>query len=179
MEVVVTDGNDTSTWGILKALLSHHSEFFRAACNGPFKKGQTNKITLPECEPEVFQIFVHWIYFGVAPASFDVMDRVWNAFPAWALADRLMSKDFGNAIMKELYLVHSGDTQDHTSFSDAEVAWCAENAAQGSLLRTWFIDTLALHWLCDPYIKRDKGWWFNNISKYPKLLKVPDPLHSA
>ncbi|KAF2133503.1 hypothetical protein P153DRAFT_274054, partial [Dothidotthia symphoricarpi CBS 119687] len=108
MEVSVIRGNKTAKWNIPKALLSHHSEFFRKACNETFKEGFENKIVLPDCEPRMFQIFVQWIYFDTLPEilSMGMMDNVWRVFHLWVLGDRILAKEFKNMVMEKIYKVY-------------------------------------------------------------------------
>jgi hypothetical protein len=65
MEVVFGTHEYTATSNLPITLLSHHSEFFRAAYNEPFEVEAKNRITLPECNPREFQIFVNWLSLGI------------------------------------------------------------------------------------------------------------------
>jgi hypothetical protein len=95
MEVIVGTGKDVAIWHIPKRLLSHHSAFFRAACNGLFKEGVENRIMFEHCEPGTFEVFVQWIYYGECPlAEHIIEDRVLQFWPAWILGDRIMAKGF-------------------------------------------------------------------------------------
>lgn len=58
------------TWMLPKGLLSHHSEFFRAALEHDFKEGIERKVTLPEDDPRDFEIFVYWLHFQAVPSDF-------------------------------------------------------------------------------------------------------------
>ena len=171
MEVTITDGTMTSTWSIPKALLSHYSEFFRVACNGPFKEAHTNKITLPDCMPGVLQVFIQWMYFNNMPFAQECKDGVWNVFRVWALADRLVSKEFKNCVMRDIYDVHVVKGGSGDKFSAQEIEWIAENAGRACRLRTWFIDTLALHSMCAAYMQEVKNEVFGKLQPYPDLLK--------
>lgn len=61
-EIIVGTGEDVVVWNIPKALLSAHSEFFRAACYGRFKEGIENKISFSDVIPAVFRSSVQWLY---------------------------------------------------------------------------------------------------------------------
>ena len=43
-------------------LLTHYSEFFRAALTGGFKEAADKIVTLKDEDPDVFGVFVHWLY---------------------------------------------------------------------------------------------------------------------
>jgi hypothetical protein len=45
-----------------ECLLTHHSEFFRAALTGRFKEAEEKAVALEEVEPATFGFFVHWLY---------------------------------------------------------------------------------------------------------------------
>ncbi|KAF5876314.1 putative btb poz domain containing protein [Botrytis fragariae] len=45
-----------------KTLIRSTCDFFDKAFNGRFKEGIENKMLLPEDDPEVFEIFVNWMY---------------------------------------------------------------------------------------------------------------------
>jgi hypothetical protein len=51
--VVLKVGPDQKQYHIHKALLVHHSEYFRKALNGPWKKATERVIKLEDVEPEV------------------------------------------------------------------------------------------------------------------------------
>lgn len=51
--VVLKLGPDQKAYYIHKALLSHHSENFRKALNGPWKKAEEGVVKLQDVEPAV------------------------------------------------------------------------------------------------------------------------------
>jgi hypothetical protein len=65
-----------------------------------------NFITLPVCKSEVFQIFVHWLYFGHLPEPMDI-GGIRPGCPLWVLADRLLVSDLKSVVMRDLYSLHS------------------------------------------------------------------------
>jgi hypothetical protein len=103
MEVIIGTGKDTATWTIPKALLSQHSEFFRAACNGPFKEGLENKITIPDVDARNSQVFVQWLYFVTLPAKWEVRDNVYDPFRLWICGDRISAPAFQDCDIGQLY----------------------------------------------------------------------------
>lgn len=50
-----------------KALLCHHSPYFRGALNNTFIEGQNNAVELKDEDPECFQNIVAWMYRGTVP----------------------------------------------------------------------------------------------------------------
>jgi hypothetical protein len=51
--VVLKVGLDQKQFHIHKALLVHHSEYFRKALNGPWKEATEGVVKLEDVEPEV------------------------------------------------------------------------------------------------------------------------------
>ncbi|EMD85158.1 hypothetical protein COCC4DRAFT_66532 [Bipolaris maydis ATCC 48331] len=60
--VVIKVGPEKVPYEVHKALLTHYSEYFSSALNGPWKEAQENSITLNDIDPKTFGIFVHWLY---------------------------------------------------------------------------------------------------------------------
>lgn len=52
-------------------LLTHQSEFFRAALTGKFKEAEEKVVRLHDTEPEVFECVVHWLYYQRFPNKED------------------------------------------------------------------------------------------------------------
>jgi hypothetical protein len=48
-------------------LLVHYSKFFRAALTGNFSEARNKTVKLEEDDPEVFELFVHWLYYQRFP----------------------------------------------------------------------------------------------------------------
>ncbi|CAK4018747.1 btb poz domain containing [Lecanosticta acicola] len=62
--VVVGAGDAQKAFNIHKSFLSKTSEFLKRACNGDWKEGEAKKIEFPEQAPEVFEIYLQWLYTG-------------------------------------------------------------------------------------------------------------------
>ncbi|KAF1834986.1 hypothetical protein BDW02DRAFT_620594, partial [Decorospora gaudefroyi] len=85
---------------IHKALLVHHSEYFRKALTGPSKGAQEGVVNLEDVEPDKFvlvNIFVHWLYTQSLPPCTEwdrmvdtVNDRSLLKMKAYAFADRFL-----------------------------------------------------------------------------------------
>ncbi|CAN9083767.1 unnamed protein product [Alternaria sp. RS040] len=170
MEVVVSHGSETQNWVIPKALLSHHSEFFRAACNGRFKEGIENKITLHDCWPEVFEGFVQWLYFATLPVEYLMSGDVYISFHLWVLGDRLLATDFKNAAMRNIhearYLYQMG------AVAPQEVKYTWRHTSDKSALRRWVLDFVSLDWKehCESYGQLESMDLFREIPDFGSNL---------
>ncbi|KAJ4359525.1 uncharacterized protein N0V89_000080 [Didymosphaeria variabile] len=55
-------GEAKAEFVVHEALLTHYSEFFRAALLGRFQEAETKTVTLKDQNPVTFEIFIHWLY---------------------------------------------------------------------------------------------------------------------
>jgi hypothetical protein len=55
-------GKDQKRFVVHEQLLTHYSEFFRAALTGRFKEVEDKVVKLEDTRPRVFECFVHWLY---------------------------------------------------------------------------------------------------------------------
>jgi hypothetical protein len=118
VEVVVGTGTNLITWHIPKALLGHHSGYFRAT-------GNESKVTLSEVNLTLFQHFIQWIYFATLsrpratprrsttapPPVADRLPRVdmkeVGLIPQlWSLGDKLEARLFKNFVMEKIHGKH-------------------------------------------------------------------------
>ncbi|KAH7084944.1 hypothetical protein BKA63DRAFT_6395 [Paraphoma chrysanthemicola] len=58
------------TYRVHKALLVHHSEYFRNALRNSWSEAKNGGVTLDDVEPGIFDIFVEWLYTGNTPDGF-------------------------------------------------------------------------------------------------------------
>jgi hypothetical protein len=59
--VTIEVGEEKKLYRTHKALLTHYSDYFRKALQGPWAEAEDKKITLDDVEPNIFDIFVNWI----------------------------------------------------------------------------------------------------------------------
>jgi hypothetical protein len=64
--VTIAIGPEKKLYHIHQDLICYHSEYFRAAYNGPWKESDEG-VVLEDVEVEVFNIFVHWLYTQTVP----------------------------------------------------------------------------------------------------------------
>jgi hypothetical protein len=75
-------------------LLTYHSSFFRAALTGHFKEAENKCVVLEDDDPQVFELFVHWLYHKRFPTKDDAADL----FAAWTAEDDYGGSKAGNLI---------------------------------------------------------------------------------
>jgi hypothetical protein len=62
-------GESEEPFVVHEHLLTHHSEFFRAALTGGFKESKDKVVKLHETDPFIFECFVHWLYYQRFPSA--------------------------------------------------------------------------------------------------------------
>jgi len=133
VDVVVGQGANQKHWTLPKALLVHHSPFFRAACDGQFKEAAEKCVRLPEEDPDIFKLFVSYLYTGgYAPTTDENgFPTLWDCTKVWVFGDKLGSVGFKNCAMTFLYaVIFSYDP----ATPDA-ILFAYEHTAEGSKLR--------------------------------------------
>ncbi|KAH7084946.1 hypothetical protein BKA63DRAFT_6393 [Paraphoma chrysanthemicola] len=112
--VIVAVGKEGTPYHVHKALLIHHSDYFRKALSGPWKEAREGLVTLEDVEPSTFTIFCHWLYTQKFPENeseweallsfderLDWRDEGLQACAAgYALGDRLMAQSFRRATIE-------------------------------------------------------------------------------
>jgi hypothetical protein len=69
-------------------LVTQHSGFFKGACNEQWNSGRTKTVILDHEEPEIFGVFLNWLYTGSIQSSVDFVEL--------QELDRRGGKDFDN-----------------------------------------------------------------------------------
>ncbi|KAJ5357609.1 hypothetical protein N7541_004767 [Penicillium brevicompactum] len=57
-------GSDKQAFSVHEKLICDSSPFFRAALGGPWEEASEHIVKLPEEEPKIFSIYLHWVYYG-------------------------------------------------------------------------------------------------------------------
>jgi hypothetical protein len=62
VQVIVGKGLQQKTFNVYKDLLTHHSDYFRAALKDCWEEGLTETILLPDEDSPVFESFIYWMF---------------------------------------------------------------------------------------------------------------------
>ncbi|KAL9101782.1 MAG: hypothetical protein Q9163_003001 [Psora crenata] len=115
---------------------------------GEYSEGSTNSVTLSEDEPEVFQLYVQWLYVGRFEYRKDPPHALRSA-QAWVLGDKLQCEAFRDHAMVQLIRFHRDVAEPNFPLGkpprknvlDTSTLHCAyENSLPGSNLRAWALD---------------------------------------
>ena len=128
------------TWHLPKALLTRNSPFFAAALNGSFAEAKSNSVTMPEDDPEVFRLWVQWLYLGKITCRILHVEDVNNIFvKAWMLGDKLGCAIFQDIVMMELLACHSPKVE-KPKIETSTLRAAYEGSAPRSKLRKWALN---------------------------------------
>ena len=62
MDIIVLVGAQEKRFTVHKNVITGRSAFFRAAVEGPFKEAEEKTVRLPEIDPDLFSVYLQWIY---------------------------------------------------------------------------------------------------------------------
>ena len=136
--VTVGPQDAATTWHLPKALLIHKSPFFAAALNGPFAEAKLNSVVMLDDDPNVFRLWVEWLFVGQITCTFEHINNV--LVEAWILGDKLGCHIFQNVVMIELLKSHSPDRKARL-LEPSTLRAAYEGSAPGSKLRKWALDS--------------------------------------
>ena len=147
-----------------KALLSHHSDFFRRACNSEFKEGIENRVYLPQDDPVEFDQFIEWMFLRKVK-KFPSYRTIHLEVCAYIFADKIVADKYANYIMRLMHRrVAEMDRYGPDCFSIGfdTIKMVMDNTLKGSPLRSFFSDVLVKYWWKKRIIKRkpnEKSLW--------------------
>lgn len=105
VKVIVGTGSKTKDFYVHEDELKRHSDFCAAALRGPWLEAQERVIRLPDEDPDVFAVFVDFIYGAgriditcgtTVSQTIAFMD---STFAAWDLGDRMLCTSLRDAVV--------------------------------------------------------------------------------
>ncbi|KAF2500821.1 hypothetical protein BU16DRAFT_523571 [Lophium mytilinum] len=169
VEVRVGRDPHTRRWYLPEDLLCQTSAFFRAACKGAFKEAQERLISLPEDEPEIFELFIQWLfskgyYFTPEPLE-DLpaetteggsklgIHKPRTNIRAWVLGDKLGVVGFKNYAMDQIGVNHAPRHVNNRSASTHlykiradDILYVCQNTAPDSKLFNYLLVMVSVGW---------------------------------
>lgn len=141
-----TSSREPVTWTLPEALLSYHSRAVAEACRRPLREDLQTRITFPAEDPNIFQLFVEFIYYGsYSNHQHSNADSTGpNLYAqAWVLGDTLRSSNFKNYAIGQ---IHAG-IMDITSLvvTPQDIAYICENNTPCSKICQFFFAYTSLH----------------------------------
>ena len=127
--VQVSVGEQGKTFVMHRDIAIRHSSFFKAAMSHDWKEAQEKHISLPDCEPEIFEGYLQWIYMHKVAYYTELPEQPLELVKLWILGDFLGDQHFCDAVVRALFshqIVAGPDAikhlYDHTSH-DSHLRW--------------------------------------------------------
>lgn len=98
--VDVLVGEEKEIFSVHEKLIRASSPFFDKAMSGAWLESPQHTIQLPEDEPEIFGIYVHWLYYDTLPVSCNEPSSEYlNLMKAYTLGDKLLDTKFQDTVI--------------------------------------------------------------------------------
>lgn len=109
IEVCVGQSEGAGIFDVHESLLSARSSFFRNALDRKWKEGQDRRVKLPADEPDVFRIYVNYLYTGVLAVIPDPLPAIYKGAEdhlslakVYVLAEMLQDTTAKNAVVEAM-----------------------------------------------------------------------------
>ncbi|KAF5688575.1 sdr family [Fusarium denticulatum] len=130
------------TWCLPINLVSHYSPYLKETCSSNLQESNM-RIGLPNYPPDVFGLFVEWMYYGSYESSSSVSIENADA-KCWVLGDKLRSVVFQNYAMRRLHERHTRPIFGRPMTCD-DVQYVWTNTSPGSKLRNFYMHFIVEH----------------------------------
>jgi hypothetical protein len=135
--VEITVGTENlQTFTVHKSFICHYSPYFEAAFNNNqslFVEGKTQRMTVPNISPDVFGLFVKWIYYKKVTDNSNKPPSTFQLVTLWIQGARFRTPGLQNIALKSLFGKHF--CTEAPSFK-----YLYSNTRPGSALRRLFVD---------------------------------------
>jgi hypothetical protein len=158
VDIVV--GAQQEVFSVHERLVRASSSFFDKAMAGDWKESQQRTIHLPDDEPEIFALYVHWLYYGTLPVFCDEPglpgnSEYLNLVKAYVLGDKILDSRYQDEAIDAIVEKCQSKAQDGANwFPVGEVIrYAFDNTNESAPIRELLVDMYAIHgkriWLQD------------------------------
>ncbi|KAL3443961.1 hypothetical protein BJX65DRAFT_284423 [Aspergillus insuetus] len=110
-------GGEHITYSVHEGLVCASSPFFEKAMAGEWKESSRRTIQLPEDEPSVVALYVHWLYYRTLPVFCDEPGLPGNTeyldlVKAYVFGDKILDTRFQNSIIDAMVAKSRSRAQD-------------------------------------------------------------------
>ena len=141
-------------------LICTSSDFFKRLRTGEWKEANERTTKFEEDNPNVFQLYLHWLYRGTLPIRNDAPGRIGNAeyeclAEAYVLGDKLQDGDFQDVIVDTIVDKCSSKASDGRSWFPVgpAIQHVYDHTVESSKVRRLLVDLYVSHgsgnWLRD------------------------------
>lgn len=136
-----------TVFNVHEGLVRASSEFFDKAMRRDWKEATDRVVKLPNDDPTVFRLYVHWLYSGTLPCQIDEPNPTGNLeylqlAKAHVLGIKLLVKRFADATVDAIIeKAHSIASDGHSWFPDGEaIRYLYANTLPSSPVRRLLVD---------------------------------------
>ncbi|KAF5651373.1 sdr family [Fusarium tjaetaba] len=154
------------TWCLPINLVSHYSPYLKETYSLSLQQSD-KRIRLHGYPPEVFGLFVEWMYYGSYESPSVV--SIYNAdAKCWVLGDKLRSIEFQNCAMRRLHEHHTRPTFGRPMTSD-DVRYVFSNTSPGSQLRSFYMHFVVEHFGSPDKLLGTSSDWDTLLQSQPEI----------
>ncbi|EED13876.1 conserved hypothetical protein [Talaromyces stipitatus ATCC 10500] len=165
---VVVGGDQNEIFSIHERLIRASSPFFDKAMSRKWKESLERTIKLPDNEPKIFQLYVHWLYYGTLPVLCDEPGLCGNAeylelVKAYTLGDKLLDSRFQNAVIDAIVEKSQSKARDGRIWFPvgSPIEYAYSNTNESSPIRKLLLDM---------YVHRGHRYWLHD---YGNSASIP------
>lgn len=166
---VIVGSSSPITFSVHENLICSSSDFFNKAIQGDWKESGERLIRLREHSPDVFMIYLHWLYYHTLPVRIDEPGPTGNAeylqlADAFILGDMLQDGGFQDAVMDAMM-----DKTESTATDGRK--WYPVGPVIRSVYENTLPSSKARLFLVDIYTMRGQGSWLTDWATQEDLPK--------
>lgn len=154
MSVVV--GPEKQIFMAHERVLLRSSSFFTKTLTGEREESDNCTVNLPEVEPDMFAVYLHWLYSGViAVRTIDDDIEDLELAKAYVLGNALEDTSFQNEVIEAIIEKNAMSmlNRDDWCFSGLGVKYIYDNTDESAKIRKLLVDL---------YVERCEGSWLQN-----------------
>lgn len=163
-------GEEHAAFGVHEDLLRVSSLFFDNAMSGDWQESKQRTVQLPEDEPKIFALYVHWLYFGTLPVFCDEPgvegdEEYLDLVKAYVLGDKLLDSKFQDTAVDAIVEKSVTAAQDGSLwYPGAEpIEYAYRNTNTSARIRGLLVDM---------YVCFGRGEWLHD---WDEPTEVPQP----
>lgn len=151
--------------------LIRSSSFFDKAMSGEWKESSQRTIQLPDDEPGIIKLYIHWLYCGTLPVICGKPYGKEYTFlvKAYILGDKLLDTKFQNAAINAIVERSVTPYKDGIWYypCGSLMTYVYDNSNESDRIRDLFVDLYAMY---------GKSTWLNSTYPNPFILKLASVL---
>jgi hypothetical protein len=128
------------------------SDFFKRAMSNNWKEAAERTIRFPDDDPDIFRLYIHWLYSRTLPCRNDEPGRAGNAeyvllAKAYVLGDKLQDGRFQDTAIDAIIQKASSPAKDGQQWLPvgSAVGWIYDNTLPSSEARRLLVDLYVCH----------------------------------